>query len=88
MLFPKNDADNQAISKYFPGQTTNNQISIPAAFLVGGFRFAFRFEIIGDSVPGRGILLPQDADHKNGTVLMYEFTNTKTPLSLVSISNI
>lgn len=88
VLFPKNDADNQSISKYFPGQTTNNQISIPAAFLQGGFRFAFRFEIIGDSVPGRGILLPQDADHKNGTVLMYDFTNTKTPLSLVSISNI
>ena len=88
VLFPRNDADNQMLSKYFPGHTTNNQISIPASFLVGGFRFAFRFEIIGDSIPGRGILLPQDADHPNGTVLMYDFTNTTTPLSVVSISNI
>lgn len=88
VLFPKNDSDNQAISKYFPGQTANNQISIPAAYLVGGFRFAFRFEIIGDSVPGRGILLPHDADHKNGTVLLYDFTDTTNPLSVVGISNI
>jgi len=87
LLFSKKTSDNQAISKYFPGHTINNQVSVPAAYLAGGFRFVFRFEIIGDTVDGRGILLPHDADQKNGAVLEYDFTNTSNPLSLVSISN-